>query len=259
MATRYTVPAEQAVAPAFNEAQAGIDAQLPAVAQLYNSLVGALQAGAQTGTQTVVDSANRRGVGRANLAGDVAGTLDEAVQLGTAQVGRQRAGAEANIADVGATLGSSRVDSITKMAQALQEGDLALQKEALQQQMDREEASLKMTNLDRENDLAIKTANAKAAAAARAKKAEGPDKNIYEAYLLRKAGADGNVSPATFKEAMQDWVDNGGSPAAFVSTYGGFINKQHTKDYFSTDASKIQRMQSAMMSGVTNPLKLARK
>lgn len=55
--------------------------------------------------------------------------------------------------------------------------------------------------------------------------------NAVGQFLQGKVGRDGKVSPATFQQARQQWVAQGGSPDAFAQAFYGFINQSHVDDY----------------------------
>lgn len=227
MAQRYIDQAGQALAGTYGTEQNMIQSQLPAVAQLYQTLVGALQDTGAQATGSVMESAARRGLNRGTLAEDLAAALAPNMAVGQAQLNVDRTAQDAEIAGNLATLGMGRLSSTQQLAGSLQDRELDAQKH-----------NMRMQELERENEIAIKThqarearARAEAARAARAKK----NYDFYDAFLTRHVGGDGKVSPDKWKEAMASWVSKYGpdSSAEFITKFGGYMNKSHIKDYFT--------------------------
>lgn len=51
-------------------------------------------------------------------------------------------------------------------------------------------------------------------------------------FLQSKVGKDGKVSPASFQQGRQQWVQAGGNPDAYAQAFYGYVNRSHIDDYF---------------------------
>ena len=108
----------------FAQQEQAIQAQVPAVQQLFNNLVTGLDEQLRTETQNILESAGARGVLRSSL------PVDLQIQLGQALLGErgrleaQRAGQLADIQGRLGQLGIQRTTATSELARALQAADL---------------------------------------------------------------------------------------------------------------------------------------
>lgn len=149
MATRFVQQAEQQVNPLFQQQIQAQQAQIPAIQQLYQTLTQGLQQQAQrelqTGTQSILEDASRRGVLRSTLPVDARTELQAAISQGLigrmGELGLQQArdisGIQSNIAN----LGIERLRTITSLADALQAQDLRERQFAMEQAAARQRAA----------------------------------------------------------------------------------------------------------------------
>lgn len=124
MATRFLQQAQQQLNPLFAKQTKAAKAQLPAINQLYDVLVQGLEGQRQTETQNILESASSRGVLRSSLPVDLQTQLGQAL---LAERGKLEAGRAGDIADVQSDLsqiGLQRAQSVTGLADALQQQSL---------------------------------------------------------------------------------------------------------------------------------------
>lgn len=132
MATRFIEEATQQLAPVYQQSEQAISSQVPAIQNLYNTLIQGLQqqyqTQLQTGTQGIVEDASARGVLRSTLPVDarqaLTGQLSQALLQGRGELESRRAG---DIAGINERLGQLRIQKaggIAELARALESQDL---------------------------------------------------------------------------------------------------------------------------------------
>lgn len=230
MATRFFEEAQSQLAPVYDQQEAALTGQIPSIQKLYDTLISGLQGqfdtSLQTGTQNIVEDASRRGVLRSTLPVDarqaLTGQLSQALLEGRSKLELNRVGDIGAINEKVGNLKINRAGSIADLARTLESQDLERQKFEFTK-----EESARSFELEKQK-LAIQAqAAAKASQAAVEKGApQGLVRSISN-YFATNKGADGFVSPETYKRAMQGWINEGGSPTSFHETYGGFINPVH--------------------------------
>lgn len=144
MATSYQRQAQKQLDPVFNQQQKAIEAQLPSIENLYNTLTTGLQTSYQTnlasGVQGIVEDASARGVLRSTLPVDARQSLTTqlgaALQQSLGELGARRTGDIANVRNSLAELGVKRVSSIADLARALETQDLERQQFEWQKKKD---------------------------------------------------------------------------------------------------------------------------
>lgn len=179
MATRYIKAATSELSPVFDPATADIKGQGADTQALYEQLLASLSQQQQTGTQNIVSSAERRGVSRAGLEGDIGLQLGQETALGGAQLGAQRASdmaaIQGGLTDIASTRASAQADTAgqfqqgaidTATAKLNKKKDLAEQRMSLQK-LERM-SGLELQKLERHNELSIMRQRAQASQAAAA-------------------------------------------------------------------------------------------
>lgn len=223
--------AQNQLAPVYGQAQQGLQAQLPAIGNLYSALVQGLGTQANTQVQNVVNSAAARGVARPTLGSDVQAQLGQelAKQTGTlgAQQGQQTAAAQMGIGQ----LGVQQVQDANTLANSLQNLQQTQQKAASdrlandrQFQMDTQKAQ-QGYNI---NVQQAATSNAKAAAS----QAPFDITSVSQTALTRQLrlglgatqGKDGKVSPENLAKAYNTWMSAGLTPDSFWKAFQGKWN-----------------------------------
>src|SRR5688572_30271216 len=116
MATRYVEEATRQLAPSYDTQQKAIQAQVPAVQQLYSNLIQGLEGQKQTETQNILESANARGVLRSTLPVDLQTELGKALLAQRGQLGAQQASDIAGINSQLGGLGIQRAQGIAELA-----------------------------------------------------------------------------------------------------------------------------------------------
>ena len=145
---------------------------------------------------------------------------------------------QATIAQTRSNLLGKKADldtDIFKTAFQTREGDIerkfnwetAAEDRNFQERMAREER--KFTMEENAKDRAASAAQARQAA--QQKDVSGVV-NSVKAYLDPRRGKDKKVSPATFQEGRNIWVQAGGDPAAYAQAFVGYVNRSHESDYF---------------------------
>lgn len=237
----------------YNPALQNIQAQMPQVQQLYQTLVQGLQQQSMAQQQNVVNSAQQRGVGSPMLAGQVAGALNQEVGLQGAQINSQRA---QDLALIQQQLGKTNVskgNAVYELANTLQKQNMENQQNAyqmtdierkaqLEQQQNSRQAEIQKTRFDvaeQKRRAAEAEANARAysnAVDVSAKMDLQSFTSNMQAALTKQAGGDGKVSPTTFRQAMLLWQQKGLPTSEFINTYGKYINQSHAQDYYKTSS-----------------------
>jgi uncharacterized FlaG/YvyC family protein len=131
MATQYELQAQQQLAPAYDQQIQGLQSQIPAIQQLYQTLSQGLnqeyQTNLNTGVQNINEDASARGVLRSTLPNDsrltLTGQLGAALQQSLGQAGLQQtkdiSGVRSQIGD----LNIKKVSSIADLSSSLQQQD----------------------------------------------------------------------------------------------------------------------------------------
>ena len=223
--------------PVFNQATQAVQAQAPAIQNLYNALMQGLQGQLGNQVQNVVQSAERRGVGRAMLGADTQNMLGQELALQAGQLGVQRAQDLATNQQALGNIGVQRGTSIVDLAQSLQADRQTTQKAKMD--LKNTERDFQLRNQQALRDLEVaKTAQATANArvAARASASAGANQktllDISGSDLERMTrlgldavqGKDGFVSPENLAKAYNDYRRAGFSSEDFWSRFQGKWN-----------------------------------
>jgi hypothetical protein len=134
MATRFTEDAAAQLNPYFQQQETAVQQQLPAIQQLYDTLLQGLEGQRQTETQNILESASSRGVLRSSLPVDLQTQLGAALLAERGKLESQRAGDIAGVNKSLADIGLQRQQSISQLADALQSRDLQERQFQLQRQ-----------------------------------------------------------------------------------------------------------------------------
>lgn len=218
MATKFVKQATAQLNPVYASQEKAISSQVPAIQNLYNTLIQGLQGqydqNLQTGVQGIVEDASARGVLRSTLPVDarqaLTAQLGQALMTGRAQLGSQQAQDIAGINEKLGTLRIQKTGAIADLARALEGNDLDRQKFAYQKKADARDFTLK------QQQLAIQRAASSA-------KSTGFDASIatsIDATLGRLVGSDGKVSPSNYNQAKVLWVSQGGKVSDFNAIFG---------------------------------------
>lgn len=250
MATIYTRQAQGEIGPVFSSQQKSLSQQVPATQELYGTLLASLQAQAGAGTQNVVESAQRRGVDRARLGQDVGASLDEAVNLGGAQLGAQEAENIANIRGNQAQLGLGRAEAVSSLASTRQEQALEIQRNKLQKRIQTAEFRQGIKEAEREFQLTKRRGEISAAKSASSGGASEPGEEIsdqIQGELITLRGSDGHVSPKDYNRTLGIWYRNGGDPAAFHTKFIWAVNLDHAEDYYKPEIGQAKEAVGAFI------------
>jgi hypothetical protein len=219
-------------APALNQ----IQGQIPAVQNLYNSLLTGLQGQAQNQISNVAQSAAQRGVSSYGVNQGAQDTLTQALLFNQGQLGAQQA---QQVAGLQGELGKARVSK----GQATYDLANSLQAQNLESQSNQ----IKMTDMQRQAQLqqqknqqsynvaqaSYATRQARAAAAATqdlTTVGEGTIARQLRIGLGDVKGKDGHVSPENLAKAYSIWQQAGLEPAKFWSNFQGLWNPKQ-KNY----------------------------
>lgn len=124
MPTQFIKQATQQIAPAYKQQNQALQAQIPAIQQLYNSLFQGLQAQGQQETQNIYEGASGRGLLYSSIPVDAQTGLQQALIQKRGELGAQQA---QEVAGVQQDLGALKVDranAISQLAQALAQSSL---------------------------------------------------------------------------------------------------------------------------------------
>lgn len=220
--------------PTFNTAVTGIQGQMPAIQQLYATLVQGLQQQNVAQTQNVVQSAEQRGVGRVGLEQDVIGALASSLMGGQAQLGLQTAQDTAVLGQQVGKTNVARAQGIQGLSDTLTSQDLAKKENALKLTQLSQNASLEMKKNQQDFNLRKITfekqqAEAAARAAASSARASAPTASqaLDAIGILWKPGGDGYVNPEQWNRYRKAYIDAGYSSSSFKEQYGYLVNPVH--------------------------------
>lgn len=226
MATRFIEEATSQLAPVYQQQQDAISAQVPAIQNLYNTLLTGLEGQRQTETQNILESASSRGVLRSSLPVDLQTALGSALLQERGKLESQRAGEIAGVNEKLGGLGVNRANAIADLARSLESQDIEQQK-------------LAMARIQADRDYQIQQAQL---AVSRSKGGGGTARAPTQAQIMQSAasalanelrgvaGADGYVSPQDYAAGRQEWMAAGFSAKSYDSQFSGFKNPQN-KNY----------------------------
>lgn len=147
MATYYTQQASDQLSPGYNQQVGALQSQIPAIQQLYSSLVQGLQSQQQVGNQNILEDASGRGLLHSTI------PVEGQIQLGQQILGQQGQYAAQQAKDIGgiySQIAGVRTDQANSIAQLANQ----LQGNALQQQQVNNQAY----QADRQYQLDVQTA-----------------------------------------------------------------------------------------------------
>lgn len=155
MATIYTQQAESQLNPLYQQQTDSLNAQLPAIQQMYATLMGGLDASytqnMNTGISGINEDAASRGVSRSTLPNDarqmLTSTLGSELMKGKSQLGFQQAQEVSGVNERLAQVGLSRVNAINDLSRSLETSDLEKQKFEYQKQLDAQNLELEKQKL----------------------------------------------------------------------------------------------------------------
>lgn len=216
------VVGQQAANQAFNPALQQAQAQVPAINNLYTTLLQGLQNQSGSQLQNVLTSAAQRGVMRGSQEATTQDALNATLAQTGAQLGSQRAQDIAGLRSVVGQGQAQRALSAQNLTQGLVQADLASKENKLNLQ--------KINQADQLNTVRNQVAEAKAAARVSASASQRasqltPDQALDMQEGLWAPGKDGYVSPRAWNSAIQDWINAGGSVSSFTKRFGHLVNK----------------------------------
>lgn len=142
MAQRFVNEATSQLAPVYAQQEQAITSQVPAIQNLYQTLIQGLQQQGQqqltTGVAGINEDASRRGVLRSTLPTDarqaLQGQISQALLQSQGQLGSQQAGDIANVNEKLGTLRVQRAGNIADLARSLESQDIQQQQLVMQRQ-----------------------------------------------------------------------------------------------------------------------------
>lgn len=210
--------ANQAFNPAIQQAQA----QVPAINNLYSTLLQGLQNQGQSQLQNVLTSADQRGVMRASQPASTQQALDSSLMQAGAQLGAQQAQNVAGVRGIAGQGQAQRALAAQQMVEGLTAADLA-----------KRENQLKLTEINRAdeiNTIRSQVAEAKAAARASARADEKGIADLSESDIKRalrlqlneRAMVNGKVGPKELAGALKIYRQAGLSDEKFWKEFQGY-------------------------------------
>lgn len=232
MATRFYDEASAQLNPVYQQAETAIGSQVPAIQNLYNTLIQGLQGQYDTsiasGTKSIVEDASARGVLRSTLPVDarqaLTTQLSQALLQGRAELGSKQASEIAGVNEKLSSLQIQRAGGIADLARSLETQDLDRQKFEHQKAIDNQQIAIARAQASTrssttKNPTAAQNTQAGVSALAR--------------ELAGMAGKDGYVSPQTYAEGKREWVMAGFSSKSYEDYFSGFKNpKNQNYQYF---------------------------
>lgn len=212
----------------YDPAVLAIQSQVPAIQQLYQSLIGGLQAQSQTQIGNVVNSAAQRGVSSAGITQGAQQALGDTLALQSAQLGSQQAQDVAGLQQQVGKANVGRASAISDLATALQKQNIENQtNQSTMSNLERQYALKQQQNVQNYNVQEAQAQAAAARAAARAAKDQVSESDLQRALrigLNDVKGKDGHVSPKDLASAFVVWQQQGFSPESFWKNYQGLWN-----------------------------------
>lgn len=232
--------ATQQLAPVYAQQEQAISSQVPAIQNLYNTLIQGLeQSSAQqleSGVSGIVEDASRRGVLRSTLPVDARQNLQtqlsQALLQGRGQLESQRMG---DIAGINEKLGGLRVQragNIADLARALESN--ALEKRRFAFQKAESTRNFRLQRLQANRDYQLKQQQL---AQSRSSGGGGSTRATPQWALTQQAfgavdsywkpGTDGFVNPAQWNKLRSQWRSAGLKVSDFDNQYADLINPAH--------------------------------
>lgn len=138
----FTKQATNQLAPAYRQQTTALQAQIPAIQQLYQSLFQGLEAQGQRETQNIFEGASGRGILRSTIPVDAQTTLQEALLQQRGQLGSKMAQEIAGVNEGLAGIAVQRSNAIAQLAQALSQSKLQRQQFGYQKRQGRQQLNL---------------------------------------------------------------------------------------------------------------------
>lgn len=224
--------ANAALNPVYQQANQQLASQVPQTQALYDSLIGALQTGAQQSTADIVADAAMRGLTRPTLATDTQTTLDDATMQAAAQIRRKKAEEEAALLQSRGQLAAQNVQSANTLAETSQNASQTEQRAqmaALEAQRDFDTKNLALTRQDELQRMQAARAAAQQSSGASSRATLGDVVNELYDRFSGKSGKDGYVSPRLYNEERKKWQKDGLPLKKFDSAFKKFVNPAHQK------------------------------
>lgn len=134
MAERFVEQATAQLAPVYDQQVQTLQSQVPAIQQLYQSLMQGLEAQGKTQTQGILESSASRGLTRSSIPVDLQTTLAQTLMGEKSKLGAQQAQDIAGINMKVGDLGIQRAQAIQGLADTLYNRDMKEREFQMQQQ-----------------------------------------------------------------------------------------------------------------------------
>lgn len=222
--------ANAALNPVYQQANQQLASQVPQTQALYDSLIGALQTGAQQSTADIVADAAMRGLTRPTLATDTQTTLDDATMQAAAQIRRKKAEEEAALLQSRGQLAAQNVQSANTLAETSQNASQTEQRAQMAAQEAQRDFDTKNLALTRQDEISRMQAARSAAQQSAKSAASSAQDEMYDAMDAAK-GKDGYISPKEWNRLRNEWKSAGLSLRKFDnnSAFKKFVNPVHQK------------------------------
>jgi hypothetical protein len=233
VATRFYEEAQQQLNPIYQQQQTAIESQVPAIQNLYQTLIQGLQSSSQqqlnSGTQNIVEDASRRGVLRSTLPVDarqsLQGQISQALLQGQGQLASQQAQDIAGVNEKLGTLGIQRTGAIADLARSLETQDLERQKFIQAQAEADRNYQLEQQKLE------IARQSARSSGGSGRAPTAAENTQMAASALARElqgvAGRDGYVSPQDYAAGRREWVAAGFSSKSYDDYFAGYKNPRN--------------------------------
>jgi hypothetical protein len=232
MAERFIQNANAQLQPVFGAAKQQIQSQLPAIDQLYATLVQGLQGQAQTAQGDILQSAADRGVTRDPA--QIQAALGQSVDAAQAQLGAQQAEQRSGITQDLTGLNVGRVQAGNDIGGGVQQANLAGQENQMKLQDLQRQQNLNLQDVTRKAELSkLQAAQTKAKSTASIKSQfPGYDKNGPKAS--QRADGGWNFKNATGKSiSAAKYADMTGVPLDQLLSYMTQTGDQYAGQAYS--------------------------
>lgn len=146
---QYVQTATQQVSPLFAGQSAALQAQMPAIQQLFSALGGQLKASGQSQRQNIYEATSGRGVLRSTIPIDMETALNQNMLAEEGQLASDQIQQTGNVQNQLAGLGVNQANAIAQLVQSLFGMDQQTQQASQSQQLADREYQLQLERLRR--------------------------------------------------------------------------------------------------------------
>lgn len=158
MAERYVQAATQQLAPAYDQQATALQSKVPAIQQLYQSLMQGLQGQQSAGNLNILEGAGGRGLLRSTIPVDAQTQLGQSIVQQQGQYASQQAKELGDVQSQIAGLGVDRAGAISNLANALRQTAISKQQFEFQKKQSNKDFALQKKLAAQQYQLALAAA-----------------------------------------------------------------------------------------------------